>query len=122
MAPSGQRTHLDHAAIFDAAPSPYLVVDEDLVIVEVNRAYCDIVGRPRDEMVGRALFEVFPTNPADPGGDGMRNVRASMQRARETGRPDTMAVQKYDIELPGTSEFVERYWSPINIPIVSVAR
>jgi serine phosphatase RsbU (regulator of sigma subunit) len=27
-------------------------------------------------------------------------------------------VQKYDIEVAGTGEFVERYWSPMNIPVL----
>src|SRR3712207_180293 len=29
-----------------------------------------------------------------------------------------MAVQKYDIEIAGTGTFVERYWSPVNIPVL----
>jgi PAS domain S-box-containing protein len=114
MAPS----ELDHAALFAATPTPFIVVDRDLVIVEANRAYCEIVGRRPEDIVGRSMFDAFPTNPADPTGDGVDNLRASMERARDTGRPDTMAVQKYDIEVAGTGEFVERYWSPLNIPVL----
>ena len=109
---------LDHAALFAAAPTPYVVVDADLTIVEANRAYCAIVGRSRDELVGRSMFEAFPTNPADPSGDGVANLRASMERARDTGHPDTMAVQRYDIEVAGTGVFVQRYWSPMNVPVL----
>ncbi len=118
MAPPRPRTPLDHEALFRVTPTPYVVVDPDLVIVEANRAYCAIVGRRREDFIGRPLFEAFPTNPADPTGDGVDNLRASMERARDTGRPDTMAVQKYDIEIAGTGEFVERYWSPVNIPVL----
>jgi len=118
MAPDAERAHLDHAALFDAAPTPYVVVDPDLVIVEANRAYCAIVGRRREDLVGRLMFDAFPTNPADPTGDGVDNLRASMERARDTGRPDTMAVQRYDIADAETGEFVERYWSPMNIPVL----
>jgi serine phosphatase RsbU (regulator of sigma subunit) len=118
MPPAPEKTPVDHAALFDAAPTPYVVVDRELVIVEANRAYCEIVGRRREDIVGRSMFEAFPTNPADPTGDGVENLRASMQRARDTGRPDTMAVQKYDIEIAGTGEFVERYWSPMNVPVL----
>ncbi len=109
---------LDHAALFAAAPTPYVVVDPDLTIVEANRAYCAIVGRRRDDLVGRPMFEAFPTNPADPCGDGVDNLKASMERARDTGYPDTMAVQRYDIEVAGTGRFAQRYWSPMNIPIL----
>ncbi len=117
MARSGP-SRLDHAALFDAAPTPYVVVDRHLVIVEANRAYCAVVGRRREELVGRSMFDVFPTNPADPTGDGVDNLRASMERARDTGRPDTMAVQQYDIPVAGTGEFVERHWSPMNVPVL----
>src|SRR5918998_3358259 len=118
MACSSSRADPSHAALFDAAPTPYVVVDADLVIVEANRAYCAIVGRRREDLVGRSMFDAFPTNPADPTGDGVDNLRASMERARDTGRPDTMAVQKYDIQVADTGEFVERYWSPMNIPVL----
>src|SRR5918998_6069925 len=102
MACSSSRADPSHAALFDAAPTPFVVVDRDLVIVEANRAYCAIVGRRREELLGRLMFEAFPTNPGDPTGDGVANLRASMERARDTGRPDTMAVQRYDIEETGT--------------------
>jgi serine phosphatase RsbU (regulator of sigma subunit) len=115
---SGEQTQVDHAALFAAAPTPYVVVDRDLVIVEANRAYCAIVGRRRDELVGLSMFDAFPHNPGDPENDGVANLRASMERARDTGRPDTMAVQKYDIEDPVSGEFVERYWSPMNVPVL----
>ena len=115
---SSESGALDHAALFEAAPTPYVVVDTDLVIVEANRAYCAVVGRRREDLVGRSIFQAFPINPADPNGDGVENLRASMERARDTGRPDTMAVQRYDIEVSGTGDFAQRYWSPMNIPIL----
>ncbi len=118
MTPPAERADIDYAAVFDAGPTPYLVLDTDFVIVEANRAYCDVVGRRRDDLIGRPMFEAFPTNPADASGDGVANLRASMERARDTGQPDTMAVQKYDIEVAGSGEFVERYWSPMNIPVL----
>ncbi len=117
MARPGERARLDHAALFAAAPTPFLVVDPDLIIVEVNHAYCEAVGRPRGELVGRGLFDAFPGNPAEPAGDGVPNLRASLERARDTGRTDTMAVQRYDIEIPGTGRFAERFWSPVNVPV-----
>lgn len=118
MPRTGERTDVDHAALFDAAPTPFLVVDPGLVIVEVNRAYCASVGRSREELLGRFMFEAFPSNPEDPAGDGVENLRASLERARDTQRPDTMAVQKYDIPDPARGGFVERYWSPMNVPVV----
>jgi PAS domain S-box-containing protein len=109
---------LDYAALFAATPSPYLVIDLELVIVEVNRAYLRATGRTREELLGKHLFEAFPANPDDPEADGVRNLTASLERVLSTGRQDTMALQKYDIPImdrPGV--FEERWWSPVNTPL-----
>ncbi|MEU2157972.1 SpoIIE family protein phosphatase [Streptomyces sp. NPDC019396] len=112
------RPEVDCRALFDATPSPYLVLAPDLVIVDVNKAYLRATGRTREDLLGRHVFEAFPDNPADPAADGVRNLRASLGRVLATGQADTMAVQKYDIpvaERPG--EFEERWWSPVNTPV-----
>ena len=110
---------LNYEALFTATPSPYLVVGQDLVIVEVNRAYLKATGRTREDLLGRHIFDAFPDNPADPEADGVRNLNASLQRVLELKVQDTMALQKYDIPIvdrPG--EFEQRWWSPVNTPIV----
>ena len=72
------------AAIFDALPTPYLVLDTDLRIVAVNRARERVTGTSRADVVGRHLFEAFPDNPDDPSASGTRNLRASLERALAT--------------------------------------
>ncbi len=72
------------------------------------------------ETLGRGLFEVFPDNPEDPAATGTGNLRASLERVLLTRRPDTMAVQKYDIRGPDGS-FESKYWSPKNLPVLSAA-
>ncbi|SHN16639.1 PP2C family protein-serine/threonine phosphatase [Streptomyces yunnanensis] len=112
------RPELDYRALFAATPSPYLVLGTDLVVVDVNDAYCRATGRCREELVGQHLFVAFPDNPMDRMADGVRNLRASLERVLETGKPDTMGVQRYDIPVtarPGT--FEERWWSPVNTPV-----
>jgi serine phosphatase RsbU (regulator of sigma subunit) len=109
---------IDYAALFAATPSPCLVLTADLVITDVNQAYLEVTGRERAELIGQRLIDVFPVNPSDPGADGMRNLRASVERAFATGERDVMAPQKYDIPVPGRpGVFEERYWSPINTPV-----
>lgn len=113
---------VDYEALFAATPSPYLVLGPDLVIADVNRAYLVATGRTREDLVGRYLFDAFPENPADPEGSGVEIVSASMQRVLRSGRPETMAVLKYDIPAAGRpGEFEERWWSPINTPVVGAS-
>lgn len=110
---------MDYAALFAATPSPYLVLGPDLVIVEVNEAYLKATGRTRDDLLGQHIFDAFPDNPADPEADGVRNLSASLHRVLAAQAPDTMALQKYDIRVSGPSgAFEERWWSPINTPIL----
>jgi signal transduction histidine kinase/ActR/RegA family two-component response regulator len=107
----------DFRRLFDSNLSPLLVLTPDFVIVEVNRAYLAATRTGRD-IVGRPVFEVFPDNPEDPSADGVANLRRSLETVVSSGRTDTMALQRYDI--PGDEEgaFAERYWSPVNAPVL----
>ncbi|KUN30176.1 protein phosphatase [Streptomyces antibioticus] len=109
---------IDYAAVFQALPGMVAVLTPELVYVDANEEFVRMTGRSRQQLVGRYLFDVFPDNPGDPAASGMRNLAASLQRVLATGERDTMAVQRYDVELleqPGRWE--ERYWSPVNAPV-----
>jgi len=106
---------MDYAALFAAIPTPYLVLTPDLVIVEANAAYLGVVGRTREELVGRPLFEAFPPTADDLDGSGASRVQISFERARDSGRPDTMPILRYDIQGPDGLE--ERFWSLISVPV-----
>jgi PAS domain S-box-containing protein len=113
----------DFQQLFEKGPGANLVLapDTDFTILAVSEAYLCVTLTTREGLVGRGLFEVFPDNPADPNATGMRNVRASLERARATRAADIMAVQKYDIRRPEAEGggFEERYWNTINIPVLS---
>jgi hypothetical protein len=110
----------DFATLFAAGPNPYLVLDCDLVIVAVNDAYCRATMTLREDILGRGIFDVFPDNPDDRHTTGTGNLHASLMRVLEYGRPDAMAVQKYDIRKPASQggTFEVRYWSPLNTPVL----
>ena len=101
-------------------PGLSLVLTPDLRIAAVTDSYLSATLTRRDQILGRPLFEVFPDNPDDPIATGTRNLRASLERVLEHRCPDTMAVQQYDIRVPGAagSGFEVRYWSPVNSPVL----
>lgn len=106
--------------LFRASPTPFLVLATDapsFTITEVNDAYLAVTMRTREELIGRALFDAFPDNPADMDADGVSNLRASLERVLVTRRPDAMPTQKYDIARPDGS-FEERWWNPVNSAIL----
>lgn len=101
------------------APDCYLFLAPDLTILGATDAYLNATMTDRARVVGRHLFEVFPDNPGDPSADGVRNLKASLDRVLATRTPDTMAVQKYDVPAREGSDFVEKYWKPSNTPVLS---
>ncbi|MFF9279828.1 PP2C family protein-serine/threonine phosphatase [Streptomyces griseosporeus] len=110
-------TDIDFTAFFEATPSPYLVLDADLVIRYVNPAYLAVTGRTRDELVGRHFFDALPENPSAPA-DAQHSPRASMVRVLDTGLPDTLALQRYDLSDPGRpDQFQERWWTEVHTPL-----
>ena len=110
----------DFRALFEGSPNLYLVLDPDLKIVAVSDAYCQATMSDRKAILGRGIFDVFPDNPADLTATGVSNLRSSLERVLQFRRPDTMALQKYDIPRPASEGggFEERYWRPLNSPVL----
>lgn len=108
----------DFRVLFESAPGLYLVLLPDLTIAAVSDAYLRATMTSREDILGRNLFDVFPDNPDDPSATGVSHLRASLDRVRATLGPDTMPVQKYDIRCPSAGGFEERYWSPVNTPVL----
>ncbi len=113
----------DFRSLFEAVPGLYLVLLPDeprYTIVAVTKAYAAATLTDPDQIVGCGLFEAFPDNPNDPHATGVHNLGASLRRVLTNKKPETMAVQKYDIRRPGSDGggFEERYWSPVNSPLL----
>ncbi|MFG2797120.1 PP2C family protein-serine/threonine phosphatase [Streptomyces pseudovenezuelae] len=112
-------TDTDYRAVFQALPGMVALLTPELVYADANEEFLRMAGRRREEVVGRYLFDVFPDNPNDPASTGMRNLAASLGRVLETGERDAMALQRYDVEVPGRpGVWEERYWSPCNAPVL----
>jgi signal transduction histidine kinase/DNA-binding response OmpR family regulator len=106
--------------LFEASPTPYLVLTPEFKIAAVADSYLRATMTQRDEIIGHDLFEVFPDNPNDPAATGEQNLRSSLNRVLTTRQPDQMAVQKYDVRKPSEEggAFEERHWSPLNVPVL----
>jgi PAS domain S-box-containing protein len=113
------RTH--YRALFEAMPGLFLVLQpDDLCIVDASEAYLRATRTRRDDIVGRHLFDVFPDDPGDPNADGVRQLRASLERVKLLGQADAMAVQRYPIPVPAElgGGFEERWASAVNSPVL----
>lgn len=109
---------IDFQKIFLSAPSLFLILSTDLTILDLNDSYEKATMKKREEMIGRNLFEVFPDNPDDKRADGVSNLSKSLHSVLKEKKRHVMAVQRYDVQGPDGT-FEERYWSPVNIPILN---
>ncbi|MES9536627.1 MULTISPECIES: PAS domain-containing sensor histidine kinase [unclassified Actinomadura] len=109
-------TTLDYSAVFDAVPAACAVLSSDLVYLAVNRAYEHVVERPRGQLLGRRIFEVFSGGPS---GEGVQELRASLERVLAEGDVDVMPLVRYDVQAAGQpGNFEERYWTAVNSPLL----
>ncbi|HEY6739950.1 MAG TPA: PAS domain-containing protein, partial [Actinopolymorphaceae bacterium] len=108
---------IDYAAVFAAAPSPYLLLDPGLRIVDVNQAYLHATGRSRDELIGRRFSEAFPDDSSE-AETPVRTLEAALREVLASGRPDMSVLQRYDLPVEGRPGDVEQRWrSPTITPI-----
>jgi signal transduction histidine kinase len=115
-------TGIDYEAVFQFTVTPLLLLTPDLVIVAANQSCLKVMGRTREDLVGRHMFTAFPANPDapnDPDAQGAEVLRASLERVVATGERAPMELHRYDIEAPdGSGVFQERYWSAVNTPVL----
>lgn len=108
---------VDFKLLFERSAGLFLILDPELKIVAASDSYCRATLIDRAAVLGRSIFDVFPDDASRPGADGAANLRASLERVRRLRRPDAMATQRYDVRRPDGG-FEERYWNPMNIPVL----
>lgn len=111
----------DIAWAFDASPNPYMLLTPDMRYAGMNQAYLDAVGRSREDLLDKVVFDVFD------GGGGSPAARANAQRLREslehvaaTGERDLLPLIHYPIETvsaDGVRSIEDRWWSATHTPV-----
>ncbi len=108
--------------LFEALPHLVLVLTPgpDFIMVAANEGRLRGTNTRREDCIGRSIFEVFGRNPDGQSEFGAGVLRASLERVVQTGKPDRMAITKYDIPRPASEGggFEVRYWSPLNVPVL----
>ena len=111
-------SEIDFEAVYRQLPIPVLLLTPEFAVADANLAFLSKAGRTREELLGRNVFDAFPDNPSDPSATGVREVSASLRRVLAAGAPDSLSLQKYDVEVPGRpGVFARRYWNPVNAPV-----
>lgn len=111
-----------YISIFNSSPVAKLIMKTDApvyTIIDVNDAYLSATNSSRERLIGKSVFAAFPENPTDRESKNIELTMHSFDAAIRTGKPHTMSNYRYDIPIPGTDQFEERYWTTTNIPILN---
>src|SRR5918994_1739570 len=109
---------IDFEALFGASPNPYVLIAPDLTIVTMNEAYLKATMRERDDLLGKPMFEAFPS---DPESESYQALHQSLERVLQSGERDEIALIRYDIPLP-SGGYEERYWSATHTPLLDAGQ
>ncbi|MDY6923032.1 MAG: HWE histidine kinase domain-containing protein [Pseudomonadota bacterium] len=115
---------VDLASAFDASPNPYVLLTPDLRIAGANQAYLDVTNSTRAAIIGHPLFSAFDSGPDEEAPENVRQVRASLERARDTRQRDHLPLVKFRIPRlleDGSKVFENRYWSATHTPMLDEA-
>jgi PAS domain S-box-containing protein len=105
---------INFEALFSASPNPYVLLDLSLTIVGMNDAYLHVTMRKREDLLGRNMFEAFPS---DPDSSSHRQLRGSLEKVVREKTADYLSLIEYAIPLPSGQGFEERYWSATHTPL-----
>jgi len=117
---AGPSAPVDFKVLFEKSAALFLVLDRDLRVVAATDAYCQSVRSKREHLIGLTVAEMFPDRHNNPGAGGFEKLDESLRRVMRLRRPDTMAIQRYDMLRPKSDGggFIEKYWSPRNSPVL----
>jgi PAS domain S-box-containing protein len=105
---------INFEALFSASPNPYVLLDLSLTIVGMNDAYLKVTMRERDDLIGRNMFDAFPSDPDSP---SHRQLRHSFEKVIREKVADHLPLIEYAIPLPNGQGFEERFWSATHTPL-----
>ena len=95
-------------AIFERLPAAVLIADDRAQYVEANEAACALLGRPRDEIVGRHLSDLVSPQRNE---EATVQWQAFLRDGEQTGlftvrRPDGTTI---DVHFKARANFVPGY-------------
>jgi PAS domain S-box-containing protein len=104
--------------LFESIPGNNLLIAPDpplFTILGVTNGYLEVIGKDRQELIGRGMFEVFPANPDDLTDTGETDLRSSFYKVIRQRKVHALPTHRYDVTNSDGS-FEKRYWNARNTP------
>jgi PAS domain S-box-containing protein len=77
-----------------------------------------VTGMKKEAVIGKGVFEAFPSNTSDPNDTGENNLRVSLLYVLLHKQSHQLPIQRYDV-MDDKGQFGERYWRAENSPILA---
>ncbi len=110
--------------LFETIPGNNILVNVNpphFTILGATESYLQVVGKKREQLIGKALFDIFPRNPNDPADTGADDLLFSFDEVMRTKQRHELHTQRYDVASADGS-FEERYWNTSNTPYLDEER
>jgi PAS domain S-box-containing protein len=107
--------------LFYSSTSAQLLLGVDApfyTIMDVNNAYLNTTNAKRDAILNKPVFDAFPDNPTDSASHNVAISAYSFSQVIKNKLPHTTSNYRYDLPIPGTDRFEERYWTTTNTPVL----
>lgn len=112
---------IDKSNIFQALPGSFLVMlpDACYTIIDISHALLTTSGRPRSEVVGQGLFDIFPQGPEGHVDSHALTLKKALDIVVRTKARHAMPLQRYDVPQAGGTPSVKKFWLPVLFPVLS---
>jgi hypothetical protein len=110
-----------YVQLFKALPGNSILLCTDApryTIVATTPEYLKEPGTKSEDLIGKGVFEAFPSNPAEPNDTGARGLLSSLEHVLKHREPHQLPMQRYD-SVDKKGAFVERYWKASNSPVLN---
>jgi len=103
--------------LFEAVPGNNLLIIADsprFSMIAASESYLQMIGKSKAELIGKGVFEAFPSNPESP--QDYINLMASFEEVIATKINSHLPVLQYDV-MDDENNFITRFWSITNSPV-----
>jgi diguanylate cyclase (GGDEF)-like protein/PAS domain S-box-containing protein len=110
---------VDYRLLFHASSAPYLVVDTELTVIDVNRTYLETTSRERESLIGRHVSEALLGNIDSRANPGVAQLCESLERVVATRLPESIVMECVPRVLQDSVDATQamRYWNVVNTPL-----
>ena len=89
----------DYKSMFEQSSEMLALIDTKFNLVDVSNAFLKGTKTKRENIIGKDIFHVFPSNPNDFEANSEGKIRASFNQVLKNKTNDIISVIKYDKKI-----------------------